>query len=135
MKRMKIMAIKEEVSGIGPMSKRTDLNVSKQPARYISGMPYGEGQATYEQQRAAPMMGTSLPSELSALTSLTALTERPSEPITSGINMGPGPGSEALASMPTRPTISLIDTFKQLSQFDASGDAELIYNRLISEGY
>ena len=52
------MAIREEVSGIGSMSKRTDLNVSNQPARYISGLPYGQGEATYEQQTAAPMAGT-----------------------------------------------------------------------------
>ncbi len=50
------MAIREEVSGIGKNAKRTDLNVSQQPIRYISGMPYGEGQATYNQQAAAPII-------------------------------------------------------------------------------
>ena len=50
--------IREKVSGVGPMSERTDLNVSNQPARYISGLPYGEGEATYTQQTAAPMAGT-----------------------------------------------------------------------------
>lgn len=129
------MAIREEVSGIGSMSKRTDLNVSQQPTRYISGMPYGEGQATYEQQRAAPMAANPLADMLPSLTSITAATQRADEPITAGMNFGAGPGSEILPSMPMKPAISLIDTFKQLSQFDASGDAELIYNRLISEGY
>ena len=129
------MAIREEVSGIGSMSKRTDLNVSKQPARYISGMPYGEGRATYEQQTAAPMAANPLAQVLSEVTPLTAPTQRPDEPITAGMDFGPGPGSEILPTAPQRPTVSLIETFKQLSQFDASGDAELIYNRLISEGY
>ena len=38
------MAIREQVSGPGSNSKRTDLNVSRQPARYMAGGSYGEGQ-------------------------------------------------------------------------------------------
>ena len=129
------MAIREEVSGIGSMSKRTDLNVSKQPARYISGMPYGEGQATYQQQTAAPMAVNPLAEVASEVTPITAMTQRADEPITAGINMGAGPGPEVLSPMPMKPTVSLVDTFKQLASFDSSGDAELIYRRLVDEGY
>lgn len=129
------MAIREEVSGIGSMSKRTDLNVSKQPARYISGMPYGEGQATYEQQTAAPMAVNPLAEVASEVTPITATTQRADEPVTAGIDMGAGPGSEALAPMPMKPQPSLADTFNQLIKFDPSGDAELIYRRLVDEGY
>ena len=129
------MAIREEVSGIGSMSKRTDLNVSKQPARYISGMPYGEGQATYEQQTAAPMAANPLAQVLSEVTPLTAPTQRPDEPITAGMDFGPGPGSEMLPVPPQRPTISLADTLRQLAINDPSGDAELVYRRLVDEGY
>ena len=129
------MAIREEVSGAGSMSKRTDLNVSKQPARYISGMPYGEGQATYEQQTAAPMAANPLAQVLSEVTPLTAPTQRPDEPITAGMDFGPGPGSEMLPVPPQRPTISLADTFRQLAINDPSGDAELVYRRLVDEGY
>lgn len=129
------MAIREEVSGIGSMSKRTDLNVSKQPARYISGMPYGQGQAIYEQQTAAPMAVNPLAEVASEVTPITAATQRADEPVTAGIDMGAGPGSEVLPPMPMKPTVSLVDTFKQLSSFDPSGDAELIYRRLVDEGY
>ena len=129
------MAIFEKVSGIGANSERTDLNVSKQPVRYISGMPYGEGQATYEQQRAAPMAANPLAEVASAITPITAATQRADEPITAGINMGAGPGFEVLPPMPMKPTVSLVDTFKQLASFDSSGDAELIYRRLVDEGY
>ena len=129
------MAIREEVSGIGSMSKRTDLNVSKQPARYISGMPYGEGQATYEQQTAAPMAVNPLAEVASAITPITAATQRADEPITAGMDFGAGPGSEVLPSMPMQPQPSLADTFNQLIKFDPSGDAELIYRRLVDEGY
>jgi hypothetical protein len=129
------MAIREEVSGAGSMSKRTDLNVSKQPTRYISGMPYGEGQATYEQQRAAPMAANPLAQVFSEITPLTASTQRPDEPITAGMDFGAGPGSEMLPTPPQRPTVSLADTFRQLAINDPSGDAELVYRRLVDEGY
>jgi len=129
------VAIREEVSGIGSMSKRTDLNVSKQPARYISGMPYGEGQATYEQQTAAPMAVNPLAQVASEVIPINAPTQRPDEPITAGMDFGPGPGSEMLPVPPQRPTISLADTFRQLAINDPSGDAELVYRRLVDEGY
>lgn len=128
------MAIREEVSGIGALSKRTDLNVSQQPIRYISGMPYGEGQATYNQQAAAPMVVNPL-AEVASVTPITATTERKQEPIMAGIDMGAGPGSEVLPPMPVKPTVSLVDTFKLLSDFDPSGDSELVYRRLVDEGY
>jgi len=129
------VAIREEVSGIGSMSKRTDLNVSKQPARYISGMPYGEGQATYNQQTAAPMFVNPLAEVASEVTPITAMTQRADEPITAGMDFGPGFGSEMLPVPPQKPTISLADTFRQLAINDPSGDAELVYRRLVDEGY
>ena len=127
--------IREVVSGIGKDARRTDLNVSQQPLRYISGMPYGEGQATYNQQASAPMAVNPLAEVQSDVTPITALTQRKDEPITAGIDMGAGPGSEVLAPMPVRPQPSLADTFNQLIKFDPSGDAELVYRRLVDEGY
>ena len=58
------MAIFEKVSGIGANSERTDLNVSNQPIRYISGMSnMGQttGQEVLEQQQGAPMAAVELP--------------------------------------------------------------------------
>lgn len=132
--------IREQVSGTGSMSKRTDLNVSQQPARYISGMPYGEGQATYNQQTAMPMAKASGPETLPAnffgqVTPITAASEYPDEPITAGVDFGPGPGSEMLPAAPRQSAPSLINTFKQLVAYDQSGDAELIYRRLLDEGF
>jgi hypothetical protein len=82
-----------------------------QAPRYISGMAYGQGQATMQQQQAAPMAGTSAPSAPStpslaalaqgpAITGLNAPTERPDEPVTQGNPMGPGAGPEIL-NLPT----------------------------------
>jgi len=63
-----------------------------------------------------------------------APTSRPSEPITSGINMGDGPGSEVMADRPSNAR-TLADTLRELIRFDPSGDTELIYRTLVDEGY
>lgn len=125
------MAIREEVSGIGSMSKRTDLNVSKQPARYISGMPYGQGQATYEQQTAAPMAAindTAMP----PVTELLAPTNLPNQPITAGVDFGPGPGSEVINLPNTQPTV--LSVLRQIAQNDPSGETDLIFQSMLEKG-
>jgi hypothetical protein len=59
----------------------------KQPSRYISGLPYGQGQATMQQQQAAPMsrpiaMAASTP--MPDVTPLTAETQNPTQSILDG---------------------------------------------------
>jgi hypothetical protein len=81
---------------------------SGQPSRYISGMPYGQGQALMQQQEAAPMAKVEAPKEpavqvaAAPVTPLFAPTERPNEPVTHGNDMGPGAGSEIL-NLPSAP--------------------------------
>jgi hypothetical protein len=79
-----------------------------QAAKYVPGLPYGEGQALMETQGAAPLAAASsieqsgMPSGLASaaasqpLIPLNAPSMRPNEPITSGIDMGPGPDSSIL---------------------------------------
>ncbi len=90
------------VSGPGALSQRTD----GQPARYASGMPYGDGQDFYDIQTSAPMASTDNVAAgkrvarrssqgvagAAPVTPLFAPTERPEEPVTAGAAMGPGPG-------------------------------------------
>jgi hypothetical protein len=97
------MAIREQISGPGSNSKRTDLNVSRQPARYMAGGSYGEGQELLGLQQGADMAGQT-PSmgvatkpaaaafaATSPITQLTAPSERFNEPQTAGMPFGPGP--------------------------------------------
>lgn len=127
------------VSGPGALSQRTDggptegmQSPSTQPARYISGLPYGQGKETYDQQTAAPMQGTDIPSMPEPVVPLSAPTQRPSEPITSGIDMGAGPGTEALR-IPNM-AISPSHTIRQIAQNDPSGESELLYRALLDRG-
>lgn len=94
------------VSGPGSLSRRTDGGPA-QPARYVSGLPYGEGQEFMDLQSSAPMsasptaqtptMRFSGASEGSpSLVPLSAPTQRLDEPVTAGADAGPGPDSGVL---------------------------------------
>lgn len=83
-------------------------NGGKQPARYVAGMNYGEGQEFYDLQTAAPMSesGPNIPAARARtamniadpVVPLDAPTQRPDEPVTAGVDAGAGPGSEILSS-------------------------------------
>ena len=120
------------VSGPGALSQRTDGGPT-QAATYMSGLPYGQGQQNYDNQVAAPMAGNPIP-QMEMPTPLTAPTSRPNEPITAGVNIGDGPGSEVMGRLPNR-AYTLTEVFRNLIQYDASGDAELVYRNLLDEGY
>ena len=111
-------------SGPGALSQRTDGSPT-QPATYISGMPYGQGQQTYDNQVAAPMAGNTVPQmEGINVTPLSAPTQFPDEPGTAGIDMGPGVGSSAMGLPMSKP--SVVNALQKLAMFDDSGEAELI---------
>jgi hypothetical protein len=105
-----------------------------QPARYISGLPYGQGQETMQQQTSAPMAAEPAMPVMPPITPLNAPTQRPNEPGTTGIDIGEGAGSEVM--MDRQPQVTtLADTMRNLIRFDPSGDAELIYRALRDQGY
>jgi hypothetical protein len=66
-------------------------------------------------------------------TELMAASARPNEAVTSGINIGDGPGSEVLNLPTTQEPISI--TMRKIAQFDPTGEAELIYSTLAEYGY
>jgi hypothetical protein len=121
-------------SGPGALSQRTDGGPA-QGAKYMSGMPYGQN--TMEQQTAAPMSGGSpMPSvpEMPMPTPLLAPTTRPNEPVTSGIDLGDGPGSYAMGELPnTQQTV--FNILQRIADNDPSGDTELLYRMLEDKGY
>lgn len=129
------------VSGPSGLSKRTDGGPA-QGAKYISGLPYGQGQQTYSNQVAAPMAGNTMGSsamgdsglvQMEMPTELMARSTRPNEPVENGINIGPGAGSEALNLPTTKEPISV--TMRKIAQFDPTGEAEIIYSTLAEYGY
>lgn len=117
------MATREQVSGPGNMAKRTDMNVSKQPTRYIGGGQYGEGKQLLAQQQAAPMAGKRPGLNLGSMgpiTGLMAPTEMPNQPLTAGVDVGPGAGSEIL-NLPMTSRVTLSAALDEAARFDDTG--------------
>ena len=128
------------VSGPGALSKRTDggaiegMSKPTQGPKYMSGLGYGKG-GNMEQQQGATMVGNPVPSFAPPAVPLSAPTQRPNEPITQGVDVGPGAGSEAMLPMNNTFVKPASATMQRLAQFDPSGDTELLYRRLLDSGY
>ena len=104
-----------------------------QPARYISGLPYGQGESTMATQMAAPMQGTEqVGTSRLDITPLTAETKFKDEPITAGSDFGPGPDSSILNLPSTEQTV--LSVLRKIAQQDPTGDTELIYRMLEDSG-
>lgn len=114
---------------------RTDLSTAKAlPITAVPGQPYGVAKAQMDAQRVAPMASAPLPVAPQAspaapstppplsgpppgsLGDLFGATNRPDEHFMTGVNAGPGPGSEALASLTPDPTVGAIGLLKTLPQ-------------------
>ena len=118
------------VSGPGSLSQRTDGSPT-QAATYIPGLPYGQGQETYDNQVKQPMQGNPFPSMGGMnVVPLDAPTMFPEEPGTAGIDAGPGVGSEAMMDLP-RYKSNPRDTIAKVAMFDDTGEVELILSKFI----
>lgn len=122
-------------SGPGKYSKRTDMS--------LGSTSYGEGGETAALNTAAAKSKTrgiaddvgGRPSNpLTPVTPLFAPSERPEEPITNGIDMGPGAGSEALMMQSQFAQRKLSDILAEMIPFDNTGDVALLYQQAIARG-
>lgn len=127
------------VSGPGALSRRTD----GQPARKVTGMPYGDNSDFLDLQQQAPMaQAPSLPARRRAsaaptagtsgmdVTPMYAPTQRPDEPVTSGAALGPGPGVMPGPVAQNR----LSNKLMMLAQYDDSGDLLMVADILAARG-
>ena len=118
--------INEKISGIGSMSERTDLNVTKQPIRYISGMSnMGQttGQEVLDQQSGAPMAAVEMP----PIVGFDVPTQFKNEPISSGADYDLS--TPNLSSVIPQP-VSALSTIEKALQYDTTGVSEFLYNRM-----
>lgn len=115
------------VSGPGALSQRTDG--AGQPAQYMSGLPYGQGQQNMGNQQAATLAGNPFPE--TELPTLTPVTRRPNEVGTTGLDIGAGADSRVLNRRPEKE--SLLSVLNNIARFDSSGEAELLYQRYLNQ--
>ena len=125
------------VSGPGKFSKRTD-GLSFESTEYGSGVENAANKAGAPLAKTAGVDPTSrsemgmAPSQMQPVTSLYADSQRPEEPITSGIAMGAGVGPEAL--MMTKSTVKLSDSLAAMLPFDTTGEVAVLYQEALSQG-
>ena len=122
-------------AGPGKFSTRTD-NLQ------MGSIAYGEGVETAAIKSGAPLAKTGdvkgMPSSevrsvaQGPITELFAPSERPEEPITTGINRGEGSGSEVL--MMGKSAEKLSDTLAKLIPFDTTGEITILYQQAASRG-
>ena len=125
------------VSGPGKFSKRTD-GLSFQSTEYgsgventtnIQGAPLAETPDVRPTSRSEMGMA---PSQLEPVTPLYAPSQRPDEPITAGIAMGPGPGPEVMGAAQIR--VKTSDTLAKLLPFDDTGEIAILYQEALARG-
>ena len=120
-------------SGPGKYSKRTDL-----PSSY-----YGEGVETSALKSQMPVSKTTGVADdvggrprdpLTPITPLFAPSERPEEPITNGVDIGAGAGSESLMMNVMQGQKSLSETLSQMLPYDTNGEIAALYEQALSRG-
>ena len=125
-------------SGPGAFSKRTDVGT---PEMKLGSIAYGEGKDTAAIKAGAPLAKTgdvtasqapNVPQSQTPLTGLYEKTQMPDQPITAGIDMGAGPGSEALGM--SQPSGKLSDTLAVLLPYDTTGEITVLYQNALSRG-
>jgi hypothetical protein len=124
------------VSGPGKFSKRTDLEVQStgygDKAQYQadkSGAPLATAPKSPMLSQAPEVPTGQAPTPSAGLYDP---TRRPDEPITSGIDMGPGVGSNALGMQ--QPSGKLSDTLAILLPYDTTGEISVLYQNALSRG-
>jgi hypothetical protein len=127
---------KAGVSGPGKFAVRTDK-------LEMGSKAYGEGVETQAIQSGAPLAKTpdTRPAragdvrEAAAqgpVTELYAPSQRPDEPITSGIDAGAGVGANAMMMQPA--TEKLSDVLAKMIPYDQTGEIAILYQRAASRG-
>jgi hypothetical protein len=123
-------------AGPGKFSTRTDK-------LEMGSIAYGEGVETQAIKSGAPLSKTPDTRPARAgdvrdaatqgpITELYAPSQRPNEPITSGIDMGAGPGSSAL--MMQKNVIKLSDSLAQMLPYDTTGEIAVLYQEALAQG-
>lgn len=124
-------------SGPGKFSKRTDMD--------LGSTSYGEGQETAMLNTAAPKAKTrgiadnvggrpANPVTQTPITPLFAPTQRPEEPITTGVAVGDGGGEEVLMINQMQQQQSLSQTLAQMLPYDTNGEIAALYEQALSRG-
>ena len=124
-------------SGPGKYAKRLDrmpanfYGDQKQTAEIASGAPLAKTPDTRpapasEIKQAATSMGE--------VTPLFAPSQRSTEPVTAGVDIGAGAGSDALMMKSLYSNNKLSDTLAQMLPYDTTGEIGILYQQALARG-
>ena len=124
--------------GPGKFSTRTDK-------LELGSKSYGEGVETQAIKSGAPLAKTGDVSPARAgdvreaatqapITPLFAPSDRPGEPITTGVNIGAGAGSEALMMQSQFAQRKISDILAEMIPYDNTGEVAILYQNAIARG-
>lgn len=132
-------------SGPGKFSRRTDGGPGdkRQAAQAMPSQSYGDGVDMAAIQTSAPLAATgsmngvepgaaAAPNQMPPIVPLSAPSQRPDEPITSGIDRGPGVGASALGA--STPTGKVSDALEKMLPYDNTGEIAVLYQLALSKG-
>lgn len=127
------------ISGPGKFSKRTDLQY--QSDAYGDGVAYDALKSGAPLAKSPDVRGATNTAVRDAasqvaqepITPLFAPTQRPNEPITQGIDIGPGAGSNILMGGP-QPVEKLSDTLAKMLPYDSTGEVAILYQNALARG-
>ena len=122
--------------GPGKFSTRTDK-------LELGSKAYGEGVETQDIKSASPLAKTKdvLPARAgdireavtqAPVTEIFAPTQRPEEVITSGVDVGAGPGSNALQMLKSAEKLS--DALAKMLPYDETGEIGILYQQALARG-
>jgi len=124
------------VSGPGKFSKRTD-GLSFESTEYGSGVENAANKAGAPMAKTPDVRGARASDVRAAaagapVTPLYAPTQRPDEPITSGVAVGPGPGPEVMGYAGQSEKLS--DILSQMLPYDTDGEIAILYQQAVARG-
>jgi hypothetical protein len=125
-------------AGPGKFSTRTDK-------LELGSKAYGEGVETQAIQSGAPLAKTGDVRPARAgdvreaagqapVTELFAPSQRPDEPITTGINRGAGAGEEALVMQSQFAQRKMSDILAEMIPYDSTGEIAILYQNALARG-
>jgi hypothetical protein len=122
------------VSGPGKFEKRTDLQVQSTGYGDKAAYDANKSGAPVATAPKSPMLSEApqVPGGKPSIPGLYDPTNRPNEPITAGIDMGPGPGSSALGMQKVQ--VRLSDTLAAMLPFDTTGEIAVLYQEALARG-
>jgi hypothetical protein len=123
-------------SGPGKYAKRLDrmpanfYGDQKQTGEIASGAPI----ASTPDTRPAPASEVKQAATMGEVTPLFAPSQRPAEPVTSGIDMGAGAGSDALMMKSLYSNNKVSDALAQMLPYDTTGEIGILYQQALARG-